>query len=77
MLGEQVEDRATALGGRVWERAGQVWFDTMTTRGLIPRDVDFTTFAAATVQMVVQRYGEGSEVDRALRSAWSGVGIGV
>lgn len=66
---------ATALGEHVWEVAGQVWFDTMTTRGLIPRDVDFAGFAGATVRMAQDRYGEGSEVDRALRSAWSGVGI--
>ena len=68
---------ATALGGLAWERAGQVWFDTMTTRGLIPRDVDFLGFAAATVRSAVTRYGEGSDVDRALREAWAGVGIEV
>lgn len=68
---------ATALGGYAWERAGQVWFDTMATRGFIPRDVDFTRFAAATVTMAARRYGPGSDVDRALRAAWAGVGIEV
>ncbi|MDO5740344.1 MAG: M4 family metallopeptidase [Ornithinimicrobium sp.] len=66
---------ATALGGHTWERAGQVWWDTMSTRGLIARDVDFATFAAATLQAATTRYGEDSEVPRALRSAWGGVGI--
>lgn len=68
---------ATALGGRVWERAGQVWFDTMATRGFIPRDVDFVTFAAATVRAAEDRYGVGSDVDEALRAAWAGVGLPV
>ncbi|WP_122261497.1 M4 family metallopeptidase [Ornithinimicrobium cerasi] len=68
---------ATALGGHAWERAGQVWFDTMTTRGSIPRDADFLRFAAATVTAAERRYGERGEVERALRSAWAGVGIEV
>ncbi|MGC5584042.1 M4 family metallopeptidase [Ornithinimicrobium sp. W1665] len=69
---------ATALGGHVWERAGQVWYDTMTTRGLVPRDVDFVGFAAATLEAARRRYGdgaEGQEVAGALRSAWTGVGV--
>ena len=68
---------ATALGGHVWERAGQVWMDTLTTRGLIPRDVDFAGFAAATVETAVVRHGAGSEVEVALRAAWAGVGLEV
>ncbi|GAA1169023.1 M4 family metallopeptidase [Ornithinimicrobium humiphilum] len=68
---------ATALGGNVWERAGQVWFDTMTTRGLLPRDATFARFAAATVDRTVARYGPGSEEEQALRAAWSGVGLDV
>lgn len=71
---------ATALGGHVWERAGQVWYDTMTTRGLVPRDVDFVRFAAATLEAARRRYGDGAEGDEvagALRSAWIGVGVPV
>jgi Zn-dependent metalloprotease len=68
---------ATALGGQVWEHAGQVWYDTMTTRGLIPRDVTFAGFAAATVGRAAARYGAGSQVEEALRAAWAGVGLDV
>ena len=68
---------ATALGGRSWERAGLVWFDTMTTRGLIPRDCDFVSFAAATRQVAAARYGVGSDVEEALQDAWAGVGLGL
>lgn len=66
---------ATALGGRSWERAGTVWFDTMTTRGLIPRDCDFETFALTTVRVAASRYGVGSDVERAVVAAWAGVGL--
>ena len=68
---------ATALGGQAWGPAGHVWYDTMTTRGLIPRDVTFAGFAAATVGRATARYGEGSEVEQALRAAWAGVGLEV
>lgn len=68
---------ATALGGRSWEQAGMVWFDTMTTRGLIPRDCDFATFATATLRVAAARYGAGSEVEGALQEAWAGVGLGL
>ena len=66
---------ATALGGHAWERAGQVWYDTVSTRGLVPRDVDFAGFAAATLTSATTRYGEGSDVEAALRSAWGAVGV--
>ncbi|MFK5690012.1 M4 family metallopeptidase [Ornithinimicrobium sp. LYQ92] len=68
---------ATALGGSSWERAGQVWFDTLATRGLIPRDADFLTFASATLTTARDRYAEDPEVVEALLGAWSGVGLEV
>ncbi len=66
---------ATALGGHAWERAGQVWYDSVSTRGLVPRDVDFAGFAAATLTCATTRYGVGSDVEAALRSAWAAVGV--
>lgn len=68
---------ATTLGGSSWERAGQVWFDTLATRGLIPRDADFLTFASATLTTARDRYAEDPEVVEALLGAWSGVGLEV
>jgi Zn-dependent metalloprotease len=68
---------ATSLGGSSWERAGLVWHDTMTTPGLVPRDVEFAGFATATVRCAARRYGAGSEVEEALRAAWDAVGLGV
>jgi Zn-dependent metalloprotease len=39
---------ATAIGGNAWEGAGQVWDDVL-TGGSLPHDVDFATFAEATM----------------------------
>ncbi len=64
---------ATALGGQAWERAGQIWYDTL-TGGQLPPDVDFAGFAAATAATALGRYGEGEE-HRAVLAAWEGVGV--
>lgn len=64
---------AESLGGFAWERAGRIWYDTLTS-GLRPT-TDFATFAAATIASAAARYGEDAvEVD-AVRSGWSGVGV--
>ncbi|GAA1925673.1 M4 family metallopeptidase [Microbacterium aoyamense] len=67
---------AVALGGRAWERAGLIWYRTLTSGELTP-DTDFTTFAAATVRAAETEYGEGSEEADAVRDAWAGVGVDV
>ena len=51
---------ATALGGNAWERAGQIWYDTLTGGQLAP-DADFADFAAATAATALGRYGDGEE----------------
>jgi Zn-dependent metalloprotease len=66
---------ATALGGNAWERAGQVWYDTL-TGGRLARDADFAAFAAATVAAAGARYGEGSAEEEAVRGGWDAVGLG-
>lgn len=64
---------ADALGGYAWERAGHVWYDTL-TGGLAP-DVDFARFAAATVRAAAARYGGTSAEADAVRAGWEGVGV--
>ncbi|MER7662238.1 M4 family metallopeptidase [Streptomyces sp. NPDC096193] len=64
---------ATQLGGKAWERAGQIWFDTL-TGGALPVDANFASFARATVSAARSRFGDGDEVD-ALLKAWSQVGV--
>lgn len=64
---------ATALGGHAWERAGQVWYDTLTGPQLTPAS-DFTAFARATVEAAKARYGDGAERG-AVADAWGEVGV--
>lgn len=65
---------ATTLGGHAWERAGRIWYLTVTS-GTLAADADFTAFAAATTATAVAEYGEGSEEVAAVRTAWSAVGV--
>jgi Zn-dependent metalloprotease len=64
---------ADALGGYAWERAGRIWYDTLT--GALPPDIDFAGFAAATARAAAARYGEVSTEADAVRAAWHGVGV--
>ncbi len=65
---------ATALGGRAWERAGLIWYRTITT-GTLSSSADFTAFARATRAAAAAEYGEESEEVAAVRSGWIGVGV--
>ena len=64
---------ATTLGGHAWERAGQVWFDTIT--GDIRADCDFATFARLTLRAAAARYGADSPEAAAVRTGWDAVGL--
>ena len=65
---------ATALGGRAWERAGLIWYRTLTSGTLAPTS-DFAAFARVTVAAAEAEYGEGSEEVDAVRAGWTGVGV--
>jgi Zn-dependent metalloprotease len=65
---------ATALGGRAWERAGLIWYRTLTAGTLSPTS-DFAAFARATVAAAQAEYGEGSEEVDAVQGGWKGVGV--
>ena len=65
---------ATALGGSAWERAGRIWYLTLTSGALTPR-TDFAAFAAATTATAEAEYGGSSEEADAVRAAWAAVGI--
>ncbi|MCT2590363.1 M4 family metallopeptidase [Streptomyces sp. N2-109] len=64
---------ATDLGGNAWERAGQIWYDTLTSEELAA-DAGFADFAAATLSAARARFGAGDEEAAVLRS-WSAVGV--
>ncbi|OEJ31928.1 M4 family metallopeptidase [Streptomyces subrutilus] len=65
---------ATELGGKSWERAGQIWYDTL-TGGELAVDADFADFARLSVAAAVRRFGDGGAEHRALQKAWSTVGV--
>jgi len=64
---------AHRLGGHAWDRAGQIWYDTLLS-GLRPT-TDFAGFAAATVAAAAKRYGDSSAEVAAVRAGWTGVGV--
>ncbi|SFR99908.1 Thermolysin metallopeptidase, catalytic domain [Microbacterium sp. cf046] len=65
---------ARALAGNAWERAGLIWYRTLTTGELAPTS-DFGAFARATLTAAEAEYGEGSEEVDAVRAGWTGVGV--
>ncbi|MZD09303.1 peptidase M4 family protein [Streptomyces sp. SID5785] len=64
---------ATELGGQAWERAGQIWFDTL-TGGDLATDAGFADFARLTAAAARTRYGAGDETQAVLK-AWEQVGV--
>jgi Zn-dependent metalloprotease len=66
---------ATALGGPAWERAGRIWYDTLTTHRLSP-ETGFTAFARATVAAAAARYAVEA-ITNTVTAAWAEVGISV
>ncbi len=65
---------ATAIGGNAWEKAGQIWYDTITDRGL-KSAAGFATFAKHTVTNAGHRYGTHSTERKAVAEAWREVGV--
>ncbi len=65
---------AQALGGHAWERAGLIWYRTLTA-GTLPSTADFTVFARATLAAAAAEYGEESEEVDVVRAAWTSVGV--
>ncbi|HEV3232510.1 MAG TPA: M4 family metallopeptidase [Candidatus Dormibacteraeota bacterium] len=65
---------AMEIGGRAWEAAGQIWYETLLDPGLGP-GARFHQFAVATVHAAERLHGAGAAETRAVRSAWLEVGI--
>lgn len=64
---------ATAIGGKAWEAAGRIWYETLT--GEIKATTDFRGFADATTAVAERIYGGRSAEADAVRSAWQAVGV--
>jgi Zn-dependent metalloprotease len=65
---------ASSLGGFAWERAGRIWYDTITA-GTLPAEADFAEFARATMDSASERFGGDSAERGAVAQAWEDVGV--
>jgi Zn-dependent metalloprotease len=63
---------ATTLGGNAWEKAGQVWYDTIRDPRL-RATARFTTFAKLTVRNA--QIALGADGAAAVKDAWTTVGV--
>lgn len=65
---------ATAIGGKAWEKAGRIWYATLTDR--LRPDSDFSAAASATVEVAGELFGKGGAEQQAVEGAWRQVGVG-
>lgn len=62
------------LGGRSWERIGQVWYAALSTSGAQPH-LSMPKFAARTRQLAAQKYPAQPAVATAVDAGWKKVGL--
>ncbi|WP_163997076.1 M4 family metallopeptidase [Pyxidicoccus caerfyrddinensis] len=67
---------ATQLGGYAWERAGHIWYEALRDPRLRSNS-SFLSFARLTVMAAGRLYGTGQDEEKAVRDAWSQVGLRV
>jgi hypothetical protein len=65
---------ALALGGHSWEKAGQVWYDTL-VNGQLSAQACFESFAQATVASAGRLFTDDPSVAEKVRAAWVEVGL--
>jgi Zn-dependent metalloprotease len=64
---------ATALGGNSWDKAGKIWYETLTKR--LTANSDFQAAADGTVSAAGDLYGANSPEQTAVITAWTKAGI--
>jgi Zn-dependent metalloprotease len=64
---------AMAMGGNAWEKAGTIWYTTLTTR--LDENSDFQAAADVTVDVSGKLFGAGGAEQQAVLAAWQQVGI--
>jgi Zn-dependent metalloprotease len=64
------------LGGRAWERAGRIWYLTL-TNGQLTSGADFQTAASLSYAVAGTAFGAGSIEQQAVKTGWREVGITV
>jgi Zn-dependent metalloprotease len=64
---------ATKIGGYAWEKAGKIWYETLTK--VLRHDADFQKAADSTFAVAGELFGGGSSEQKAVQDGWTGVGI--
>jgi Zn-dependent metalloprotease len=67
---------ARELGGNAWEKAGRIWYRTL-TGGQVEPNANFQAVASITFAVAGAEFGVGSLEQQAVRTGWSEVGITV
>jgi Zn-dependent metalloprotease len=64
---------AKELGGYAWEKAGKIWYVTLTER--LRERSDFQKAAVSTIEVSENLFGRGSKEQKAVQKAWKMVGL--
>jgi Zn-dependent metalloprotease len=64
---------AMSLGGFAWEKAGKIWYKTLTDK--LNANSDFYAAAQATIDVAGDLFGNNSVEQQAVRQGWEDVGI--
>ncbi|SAK83566.1 propeptide, peptidase M4 and M36 [Caballeronia temeraria] len=65
---------ALEIGGYAWEKAGRIWYETLTDSQL-KRNATFKTFAKLTLATAGKLYGASGAEASAVKKAWNEVGV--
>jgi Zn-dependent metalloprotease len=66
---------ALTLGGSAWEKAGRIWYKTLTEK--LSERATFQQAADMTFEAAGELYGTGSMEQSAIRTGWAEVGISI
>jgi len=64
---------AVEIGGYAWENVGKIWYIALRDR--LRAKADFKKAANVTIQVAGELYGNGSNEQKAVQSAWQKVGV--
>ncbi len=65
---------AREIGGQAWEKAGLIWYKTLSGGSLGSR-ASFQDAANLTLRVAGEQFGSGSREQQAVRAGWQAVGI--
>jgi Zn-dependent metalloprotease len=66
---------AIEIGGRAWEKAGKIWYDTLLRA--LKSDSNFEDCAKGTYISSGMMFGQGSLEQKAIKKAWDKVGLSI